>query len=137
MTQAEAQKALADGFVLDDSYSSARPLEGDPTEWANNPLRSMEGPQKAEPLQNWIVLREGQTKGLIGKYFHSYTDNGLVDWQGVIIDTDRDDVIVQLFEWFGGSPGIQKLVPRATVYEWNLYEDEAAMKAAYDNQNQL
>jgi hypothetical protein len=62
-------------------------------------------------------------------------DIGDIDWQGQIIGTDGDDVIVQLFSWLFGQPTGAALIPRADLYDRKkirLYAEHEEWKAAGD-----
>jgi len=69
---------------------------------------------------------------LIGKYFHSFDENGRIKWQGQIIGHIAPSAyVVQLFEWIAGFESIQKVVDVNDLYGWVIYESDDDMRRAY------
>lgn len=71
---------------------------------------------------------------LIGLWLHTINDKKEIVWQGEIIGVEGDDVIVQLFSWLSGDPGVVKVLSRSLILsdKCNLYRTNAAMIAAYE-----
>lgn len=56
--------------------------------------------------------------GIVGLYVLTYDTANLVEWQGQIIGTEGDDVLVGLCEWGMGYPnGVVGILKRAQLYE--------------------
>lgn len=73
-------------------------------------------------------------KGLIGLFFHSYEEGGETRWQGrVDCSPDGGWYLVELYDWIGGDGGIFRLVRIEQMADWNFYESDTDMKAAYKN----
>jgi hypothetical protein len=69
-----------------------------------------------------------KTEKLVGKYFHSASENNKVEWQGVVIGEPHPGwYLVQLLEWASGEPGVQRLVPIEKMTGWLFYPDRDAM----------
>src|SRR5262245_8428237 len=72
-----------------------------------------------------------QTEKLVGKYFHSASENDKVEWQGVVVEEPHPGwYLVQLFDWTSGEPSVQRLVPIEKMTAWLFYPDRAAMKSS-------
>lgn len=84
-----------------------------------------------------VPPRDGESRALVGKYFHSFVDCTVcgkprVAWQGYVVGSPRPDIyVVQLFEWLLGEPNVQRLVPFDKMVDWDFYQDGAEMKHAY------
>jgi hypothetical protein len=69
---------------------------------------------------------------LIGKYFHSFSDGNL-SWQGVVTAEPAPGYfLVQLFDWFVGSPNDKKIIPIAQMIGWTFYDDADDWREAGD-----
>jgi hypothetical protein len=69
-----------------------------------------------------------KTEKLVGKYFHSASENNKVEWQGVVIGEPHPGwYLVQLLEWASGEPSVQRLVPIEKMTGWLFYPDRDAM----------
>jgi hypothetical protein len=65
---------------------------------------------------------------LLGKYFHSGSENSKIEWQGVVIGEPHPGwYLVQLFDWASGQPSVQRLVPIEKMVGWLFYADAAPM----------
>ena len=89
-------------------------------QWGNGFYRGVAAAQKEE-------------KSLVGLWFHSKSkEDGEIEWQGCV---DRllsnGDYVVQLFEWFGGSPAEQKCVSLDSMRLWNFYPTAKDMRMAW------
>jgi hypothetical protein len=70
-------------------------------------------------------------KGLVGKYFHSWTPDGDLEWQGQVVDVYGDShILVLLFDWGWGTASEEKLVPLAETHDWSFYPNAKAMRRA-------
>ena len=87
---------------------------------------------KAQKPKLDLVVADG---GLVGKYFHSFTSQDKLCWQGQIVGMPHPDyVLVELFDWMVGSANGGKLVPLSDVANnWNIYETAEEMRNAGDN----
>jgi hypothetical protein len=72
---------------------------------------------------------------LLGEFFHSINkDTGNIEWQGIVIR--RPEVgwyLIELFEWFTGTPNVRRLVRIEDMTEWLFYPNVEAMKFSYEN----
>lgn len=80
-----------------------------------------------------VRATSGHRHPLIGLWFHSFHDNGAVEWQGQIIGVDGDTVIAQLYEWFGGYEGRIQIIQKDAIYSqrFTLYPTNDHMNDAY------
>lgn len=72
---------------------------------------------------------------LIGRWFHTFEEIGgqrRVKYQGTVLATAENGVLVQLFEWFWGDASSQHWFPWSAVEDWDFYASAKAMNAAYD-----
>lgn len=70
--------------------------------------------------------------GLIGKWFHTYEENGMMKWQGQVLSAHTGDkFLVQLYSWFDGYPTDQKLIDIDKMESWTFYDDNELMIDAY------
>ncbi|MFC2018437.1 hypothetical protein ACFLU4_00560 [Chloroflexota bacterium] len=70
-----------------------------------------------------------------GKFFHTFDEEGYVKYQGEILDLIGDDIAVVLYyEWFAGSPTIQKAVWVSDIIDdgWALYGSREEMTQVYE-----
>ena len=76
---------------------------------------------------------------MVGTFFHSKTEDGALNWQGLII-TDLGDGLyrVQLYGWLWGDPTLQKLVKLSDMLDWDFYRDrESWVDAGGEYQTRL
>jgi hypothetical protein len=71
---------------------------------------------------------------LIGKFFHSFTKDRKLSWQGHVVTRVRNNdlYIVQLFEWWFGESSAKELVPVEGMVGWSFYDSAQEMNDAYD-----
>lgn len=61
-------------------------------------------------------------EGIVGKWFHSFTEAGELHWQGQILAPEPNNYFsVQLYSWIDGRPTQIKLVPFSQMIDWNFY----------------
>lgn len=78
------------------------------------------------------MTSEKTTNPLIGKWFHSFTENGNLHWQGqVIAKAENGFYIVQTYEWIAGAESTQHIVPIAEMTGWLFYSSNEEMKEHY------
>ncbi len=71
---------------------------------------------------------EASNGTLIGLWFHSNHD-GHLGWQGKIEKyLGAGTYLVQLFDWFMGTPSIQKIIPDSAMSEWHFFATSEDMK---------
>ena len=83
----------------------------------------------------WGAGRAAQTKadGIAGKWFHSFKD-GYVYWQGQVLSAQpADHFLVQLYEWLGGSPNKQVIVPFLDMVGWVFYDSSEQMMFEWEH----
>ena len=72
---------------------------------------------------------------LKGKYFHTFDQDGYVEYQGQIIDLVGEDIAIVLhFEWLTGSPTTHKAVWVSDIVDqgWALYNTDKAWVEAFE-----
>ena len=77
---------------------------------------------------DWATLK--------GKFFHSFDEDGYLQYQGQIVDLVGYDIaIVLYFERTGGSPTYHKAVWVSDIVDgrWALYNTATAWREAYEN----
>jgi len=69
---------------------------------------------------------------LIGKFFHSFTKDRKISWQGQVIAhrVRKDLYLVQLFEWLFGEPSAKELVPVEAMVGWSFYDSAEEWREA-------
>jgi hypothetical protein len=74
---------------------------------------------------------------LTGKFFHSFTADRKLSWQGQVLKHVRGDFyLVQLFEWLMGEPSAKELVPMSGMVGWSFYDTTKELHAAYADYDQ-
>jgi hypothetical protein len=76
---------------------------------------------------DWATLK--------GKFFHTFDEEGYVQYQGQIVDLVGDDIaIVLYFDWPTGSPTYHKAVWVSDIIDgrWALYNTATAWREAYE-----
>jgi hypothetical protein len=69
---------------------------------------------------------------LVGKFFHSFTDDRKLSWQGTVLKHVRGGFyLVQLFEWFFGEPSAREVVSLERMAGWSFYDTAEEMREAY------
>jgi hypothetical protein len=81
--------------------------------------------------------KTGDADALEGHFFHTFTEEAdgctLVAHQGRILKRVADDFyLVELYEWFAGSPGYRRLARLDEMREWRLYDSSEWMSNAYE-----
>lgn len=75
-----------------------------------------------------------QADALRGKFFHSFGEEGFVEWQGQILgQAPGGFYLVQLFSWMIGEESNCLLVPFSEMTDWYFYQNADAMKFSYDH----
>lgn len=70
---------------------------------------------------------------LVGRWFHSFGADNVVEWQGEVVARVCEDVfLVQLHEWLMGARGDQRLVSLSKMLNWAFYESAEDMSSAYN-----
>ena len=83
-----------------------------------------------------MAEKQPNDKGLIGKWFHSFEEDGRVKWQGRIVSAQAEGLfLIQLYSWISGSPHDQKLIHIKDMVSWVFYEDSEDMICAYENEH--
>ena len=83
--------------------------------------------KRARSTVDWATLK--------GKFFHTFDEDGYVQYQGQIVDLIGEDIaIVLYFESISGSPTYHKAVWVSDIIDggWALYTTAAAWREAYD-----
>jgi len=72
--------------------------------------------------------------GLVGQFFHSLNEQGEVTWQGYVVSNPEPGwYLLQLFEWFTGSPSVRRIMRIEDMAAWLFYPNEEAMQFAYEH----
>lgn len=72
---------------------------------------------------------------LKGKFFHTFDEDGYVQYQGKIVELIGEDIaIVLYFSWLTGSPTYHKAVWVSDIVDgaWALYNTDVAWREACD-----
>lgn len=83
--------------------------------------------KKVKSTSDWTTLK--------GKFFHTFDEDGYVQYQGVIEDLVGDDIaIVLLFSWVVGEPTYHKAVWVSDIVDggWALYNTGDEMRESYE-----
>ena len=83
--------------------------------------------KRAHSTVDWATLK--------GKFFHTFDEEGYVQYQGQIVDLIGDDIAIVLYlELTSGSPTYHKAVWVSDIIDgrWALYNTGAAWREAYD-----
>lgn len=76
--------------------------------------------------------QQPQLGSLVGRWFHSFTENKEVRWQGQIIaQATPTSYLVELYSWMSGGPTNQQFVDVAEMKDWFLYETNDDMNFNY------
>lgn len=68
--------------------------------------------------------------GLVGKYFLTWKE-GDIHWQGRVRNVyGETHIMVVLFDWWGGDPCGEKLVPLTETSTWTFYDTAKEMRYA-------
>ena len=60
-------------------------------------------------------------------YFHSFTPDGQIHWQGEVLDNPTADTVrIRLFSWLTGAQTDVLVLPIADTRGWQFYKTEAA-----------
>jgi hypothetical protein len=81
--------------------------------------------KRASDNVQWTTLK--------GKFFHTFDEDGYVEYQGQIVDLVGDDIaIVLYFSWLTGSPTYHKAVWVSDIVDggWALYNTATAWREA-------
>jgi hypothetical protein len=83
--------------------------------------------KRASETVQWTTLK--------GKFFHTFDEDGYVEYQGQIVDLVGDDIaIVLYFSWLTGSPTYHQAVWVSDIVDggWALYNTTTAWREACD-----
>jgi hypothetical protein len=79
------------------------------------------------------VKKETRSRGLVGKFFHSYHDNGRLEYQGKVLSQPNKGVyLVQLYDWIIGSESDQELIKIEDMLRYKFYNSAEDMRYAYE-----
>lgn len=84
--------------------------------------------KRASSTVDWATLK--------GKFFHTFDEDGYVEYQGQIVDLVGDDIAMVLyFDRTGGSPTYHKAVWVTDIVDegWALYNTAAAWREACES----
>lgn len=78
--------------------------------------------------------KQGHKKGsLIGKFFHTFTSEGKIRFQGVVTaEPAHGYFLVQYFDWFIGSRSDKEIIPISQMVGWKFYDDADDWREAGD-----
>lgn len=70
---------------------------------------------------------------ITGKWFHNFTEDGLVHNQGQVLSAQPDGhFLVQLYGWLTGGATDQKVVTIQEMTDWVFYHSNSDMVTAYE-----
>ena len=70
---------------------------------------------------------------MIGSFFHSHDSDGVVAWQGQVVDNPEPGYwLVQLLNWTTGDETIAQLVTIEEMKGWHFYSDKDSMDWVYE-----
>ena len=76
----------------------------------------------------YAMPAKSKSQTLTGLYFHSFKQDGKVEWQGEVIGyADQSTVICQLYSWLIGNETWCVLVPVSAMVTWRFYQNTAQM----------
>ena len=81
--------------------------------------------KRASSTVDWATLK--------GKFFHTFDEDGYVQYQGQIVDLVGDDIAIVLYlSWPAGSPTYHKAVWVSDIVDegWALYNTDVAWREA-------
>ena len=79
------------------------------------------------PPGDWSTLKD--------KWFHTFNEEGYVQYQGQIIELVNQEIaMVQLYEWAVGAPRYRKAVWVRDIVDngWALYASDEALRESYE-----
>jgi hypothetical protein len=72
--------------------------------------------------------------GLEKKWFHSFTKEGVVRWQGQVLSLiGKDRALIQLYSWMDGCPTVQKIIDISEFSTFSFFNTDEDMNFAYEN----
>jgi hypothetical protein len=72
------------------------------------------------------------TDPLVGRWFHSFTEDAQLQWQGQIIaKVEPGYYLVQTYEWIIGEESTQHLVTIDQMKTWLFHPSDEAMRDHY------
>jgi hypothetical protein len=66
-----------------------------------------------------------------GLFFHTWTEDRQIDWQGLVLKVEGQMALVQLFRWTDGTASEQRLVTLDAMRDWSFYGSVEEMRIAY------
>ena len=66
------------------------------------------------------------------KFFHTISQTGQIEKQGMVLSRDQDRVTVQFFSWMTGEPNGTQTLDKDATKTWSFYESKAAWNHAGD-----
>lgn len=71
---------------------------------------------------------------MIGKFFHSKNEKGMLKYQGRIIDQPSKDMfMVEIYDWFMGDKQSEQLVSFIDMKNWIFYDSSELMQHSYEH----
>lgn len=105
---------------------------------AENLVTTCRDCNRGKGVRTAVPPGEGGWTSLVGKHFHTFGEDGLIERQGVILARlDYGYFVVLYFEWISGSPwhyGTQVIhMARIAREGWALYATNEEMIDAYEH----
>jgi hypothetical protein len=72
---------------------------------------------------------------LIGKWFHTFNDDGEVRHQGKVVERQGDTYLAQLFSFMDGAPTTRRFLTNDEVAKAAFYETNREMREEYLRRN--
>lgn len=87
-----------------------------------------------ERIKNNTPSSAAQPDTLRGKFFHSFDQDAMVEWQGQVLGPSLGGYyLVQLFSWAMGENSNCALVHFSEMTDWYFYQDQESMRYSYDD----
>jgi hypothetical protein len=85
--------------------------------------------------QSYRELEEQTSEVLLGKWFHTVTENGTINYQGKVLRQEGGRYFIQLYDFVMGEPTTQRYLTQKEAESAQFYDSNEAMRHEYDRLN--